>query len=448
MPDSKLQFLIDHLQENLEVEVKNWLNGLAGNGDKATLAKEIIALANSGGGYIFIGFNDEGADLPEVEPQEGELEAFNQDAVSSVVQRYITPPCQCRVEMISQAGSDAQHPVIIVPGDHRTPLFAARGGPNGELDSGKVYVRRPGGNSEHARNQDDWEKLIERLVKARQSDMLSAIREVLDPSSHVLTEEESTLEDWHEQNMGLWREIVEDFDENDPRRLDAGYWTVSFVIQPFETENLTILNAVLDQEIPKYSGWPPFTYLHSDMKRPRAQDQFISAYLGGLSDGERPEHRVDFCDFWRISRTGQGFLLRPMEEDQAAYIDGINPHPQGPFFDWTTPIYRMTEILKYIETLSNRFGSETPTFQILLKYHETQNRKLYQPRYRYTLIEGGVCHSSNLESRIEATVEEISTNIEELVFSLLVPIYEQFDFTELPRQLVTNVVNQALENRR
>ena len=444
MPDPKIQFLIDNLQENLEVEVKNWLNGLQDNGDKAKLAREIIALANNGGGYIFIGFDDQGAELPEAQPAAGELEAFTQDAIAGIVQRYITPPCQCRLEFATQTDSKQRHPVIIVPGNHRTPLFAARGGPNGELESGKVYVRRPGGNSEAARNQDDWEKLIERLVKARQSDMLGAMREILDPTSRILPEEESTLEDWHAENKANWLQIVDEFEEDDPRRLDVGHWAVSFSISQFETTNLGELNTALDREMPKYSGWPPFTYLHRDPIRPRAHGDSISAYIGGLTPEEVPENRVAHCDYWRVSRDGKGFMLRPMQEDREGYLATVSPRPEGPFFDWVLPIYRMAEVLKFIESLANRFDGQDAEFQLLLTYHNTNNRRLEQSDHRYSLFGGGVCHTDVLESRIEAPVSEIETNLEELVYALLVPIYEQFDFTELPRQLVTNVIAEAL----
>jgi len=207
MTDEKIQFIADNLQENLEVEVKNWLNGLQAKSDKAILAREIIALANHGGGYIFIGFDDKGATFPEIAPALGELEAFTQDVLAGIVHRYVTPPCQCRLDVVTPSGSSQPHPVVIVPGEHRTPLFAARGGPNGELDPGKVYVRRPGGYSEAARTQDDWEKLIERLVKARQTEMLGAIREIINPSSKLLPDNELTLEDWHQENYTAWQNL-------------------------------------------------------------------------------------------------------------------------------------------------------------------------------------------------------------------------------------------------
>lgn len=446
MPNQKIQFIIDNLQENLEVEAKNWLNGLSENADKATLAKEIIALANSGGSYVFIGFDDVDGTLTETEPELGQFEAFTQDAVAGIIQRYITPPCQCRVANYSMTGSDIQHPVIEVPGSHRTPLFAARGAPDGELDNGKVYVRRPGGNSEQARNQDDWEKLIERLVKARQSEMLGAFREIVNPSEAVIPEVNNDFEDWQERNLQAWKDITEQFAADDPRRLSAGFWTVSFAIDTFETETLNALRDVIDRQMPKHSGWPPFTYLHRDPVQPRAHGDTITAYIGSVRENEQPEERADHADYWSISRSGQGFLLRPMQEDCPGYPGEIYPMPEGPFFDWVFPIYRMTEVFRYIQTLSQHFSEDDATFRVHLKYYNTAGRRLETGTRNFILNDGAVCAVDELESSIAASVAEIETNLEEILFSLLAPIYEQFEFTELPRQLVTNVVADALSN--
>lgn len=37
--EEKIQFIIDNLQEGLDVEVKSWLNGLQDKADKSKLAK-------------------------------------------------------------------------------------------------------------------------------------------------------------------------------------------------------------------------------------------------------------------------------------------------------------------------------------------------------------------------------------------------------------------------
>ena len=444
MPGPRVQFIIDNLQESLEVEVKNWLNGLQDNANKAKLAKEIIALANNGGGYVFIGFNDAIDKLSEIQPKAGEFEAYTQDAIAAVVHRYVTPPCQCRLEFAARAGSNITHPVIIVPGKHRTPLFAKSGGPNGEVENAKVYVRRPGGYSEPAKNQDDWEKLIERLVKARQSEMLGAIRETIDPSSRILAKEESSIEGWQAESYAAWQQKVGDFEADDPRRLERGHWTVSFAIRPFETENLGQLNTALDREMPRHSGWPPFPCLHRDPVRPRPQGDLITAYLGELQPEEQPADKVQHCDFWRISRDGKGFMLRPMQEDREGCPGEVSPPPVGLFFDWIFPTCRMTEVLKFIEALGVRFGREGAEFELLLTYYSTNGRRLERSDRRYALTGRPMCHVDKLQNRISAPISDIATNLEELVFALLTPIYEQFEFIELPRQLVTNAVADVL----
>lgn len=445
MTDPRIQFEIDNLQENLEVEVKNWLNGLQDNSDKAKLAKEIIALANNGGGRIYIGFNDD--DMSEIEPSAGQLEAYSQDKISEVVNRYVSPPCQCFVEVASRSESTQQHPIIIVPGGHRTPLSAARGGPNNEVVSGKVYLRRPGGYSEEARNQDDWEKLIDRLVAARQGEMIGQIREILEPTERALDADQD-LEDWHSESYHAWENVIAAFPDGDPRRCEAGHWMVSFHIDSFQIDSLAELNRALEREMPKFSGWPPFTYIHREPLRPQAHGDLIVAYLGHLGENESIEDRLRTWDFWQLSRDGRGFLLRPMEEDDSEYRANVTPRGSGPFFDWVLPIYRCIEVLKFIEKLGSLFSEPDASFDMILEYRGTSDRYLEQSSLRYNLSSGATCRRSFVKSITSGSLSEISTNLEEILISVLNPIYEQFDFAELPTPLVNNIVKEALGNER
>ncbi len=56
----RLADLLREPRETLEVELKNWLDIVGSNEHKATLAKELIALANHGGGYVVFGFDETG----------------------------------------------------------------------------------------------------------------------------------------------------------------------------------------------------------------------------------------------------------------------------------------------------------------------------------------------------------------------------------------------------
>lgn len=108
----------------------------------------------------------------------------------------------------------------------------------------------------------------------------------------------------------------------------------------------------------------------------------------------------------------------------------------------------MTELLKFVEALATKFASGNSGFLILLKYYGTEGRKLQQHTFQYHLFDGAVCSQPQLESRLDSQIFRIGIALEELVHALLVPIYEQFDFTELPRALVNNVVRDAFANQR
>jgi predicted HTH transcriptional regulator len=49
--------LLDFPREDMATEIKDWLN-LGDSMVRAKLAKELIALANHGGGYLLFGFSE------------------------------------------------------------------------------------------------------------------------------------------------------------------------------------------------------------------------------------------------------------------------------------------------------------------------------------------------------------------------------------------------------
>jgi hypothetical protein len=441
MNKERIQYLINNLQEGLEIEAKNWLGGLKTNEAKAKLAKEIIALANHGGGYIFIGFDDENQ-LAEIPPLEDESGAFNQDSIAGIVNRYAEPAFQCEIGYFRRTGSEISHPVIVVPGNHRTPIFAKAGGPDPQiLESGRVYVRRPGGNSEQARSQDDWEKLLDRLVKSRQEELIRAFRDALNPSSEKQAQDQS-LREWHNQCYSAWKELVATLPEASPHRLTKGHWAFSFEILDFPPQSLNSLNQYLDREAPRLTGWPVFTYLHGENRRPNAAGETIQAWLADL-----PHEDATDSDFWRVHRSGKGFLLRPMQEDWAQLGKNSYPPPKGPLFDWSLPVWRVAECLKFLESLALRFADKNASFGAMIQYHGTQGRHLFNRDWSWNLAEENSCMADCLESTLTGSVSSIRLNLPELVQQFLAPIFEQFQFAELPQGFVNDQISKLLNRR-
>ena len=111
-----LRDLIENPREDLEVEVKSWLD-LKDKVQRAKLARHLAALANNGGGYILFGLRD---DLTKDESRPSSLEDYNRDTITAIVKKYLTPVFQCEVRFeLDRDGNKV--PIVVVPSDDRVP---------------------------------------------------------------------------------------------------------------------------------------------------------------------------------------------------------------------------------------------------------------------------------------------------------------------------------------
>jgi hypothetical protein len=136
-----------------------------------------------------------------------------------------------------------------------------------------------------------------------------------------------------------------------------------------------------------------------------------------------------------------------MQEDRADFMANRMPRPQPPLFDWILPIYRVTELLKFVEALALRFAGANSQISVILRYYSAVGRRLCCHNLRWNVLEGARCAEESISSSLTFPTEEIGINIEERVQALLVPIFEQFEFTELRKAIVDRVVQEVLGNR-
>src|ERR1700693_5096425 len=124
MADSELAALVTAKSEALEIEYKSWIDTSVVEAS-AKLARHLAALSNHGGGYLIFGVDDK-TKVPEgattLEPK-----LFGEDAISSIIKRYLDPRFQCRVEWAESGG--VSYPVVIVPAHGARPVIAVAGGP-------------------------------------------------------------------------------------------------------------------------------------------------------------------------------------------------------------------------------------------------------------------------------------------------------------------------------
>lgn len=166
-PKIKAEHLLVDPHESLAVEIKGWLD-LSNDEDKANLACAMIAIANSGGGHIILGFSENRGAWTPAGSRPNDLDRYTQDIINGIVTRYAEPPFHCDVRHATNPKDGLPYPVIVVPGDHRFEIHAKRDGPNQRhLKQYDVYIRKPGPRSEPPRTPQEWTDLRERCAKAR-----------------------------------------------------------------------------------------------------------------------------------------------------------------------------------------------------------------------------------------------------------------------------------------
>lgn len=330
--DQRWKDLLVDPREEVHREIKSWLD-LSDNGDCANLAKAMLALANSDGGQILIGYQEVGESWEPESTRPFSNDHYEQDTVNGIVEKFADPQFHCDVFHVEHPESGDLFPIIDVPGGHTVPIRAQRGGPNGRhVTHNEYYIRRPGPESAPPKTGREWDELIRRCVSASKNDLLNRMRTVLTGFEQGPTAEETDpiekLTSWTDNVLEEWQEKVEDeYDSIEGSLYQHGYWVFSYSIEgDFETLSLSDFLELLREVKGHETGWPAWlisedhVYPHGDL---------IESWLIGNTFND-PAH----ADFWRASPEGNMFLLRGYQEDSQ------DDYEAGDVFDVILPIWR------------------------------------------------------------------------------------------------------------
>jgi len=445
--NSDLNELVAEPRETLDIEIKEWLD-LSDNDHRAALAKEIIALANHGGGYLVVGFAEQadGGFVPAMS-RPATLDAWSQDAIQSIIAKYLDPLVQCRVVHRSRPGSSDRYPVIIVPGGHRVPIRARAGSPDGRrLVAQRIYIRRAGPNSEEARTAEEWDRLLERCLQNRQAELLEAMRSIMAgvlPTVGTPTPSRlDQLRAFENQAVDRWTKLNADLPSIAPTRLLHGFYDAGFAIDgTFNTPSLAKLRSIIQQDVRNHSGWPPFLTLSRAPYTPKPIDGSVEAWIGpDLDDSyDVPAHH----DFWRISPGGLLFTRRGYQED-----GGFRGREPGTTFDLTTPTWRLGEAILEASYIARAIGASEANLICHGRWTGLAGRSLVSlGNPNRILFEGRAAAQNKYEAVEIIAVAALPDALPELVFALLSPLYQLFDFFELPKRLVEEELAELRRRR-
>jgi hypothetical protein len=149
-----------HRSEKLNVEFKAWMDISKANKDgQAKIARHIAAIANSGGGRLYFGVDDDGNAEPRAEAFP--LEHFKSDAIHNLLKTRLEPGLQCEVRF-TEFTNGVTYPVIHIPPHGATPI-----GAKDENSFMHVYVRSVGPESVKISSYQQWDTILKRCMRFR-----------------------------------------------------------------------------------------------------------------------------------------------------------------------------------------------------------------------------------------------------------------------------------------
>ncbi len=337
----RLADLLAHPREDLDFEIKNWLNLQGSNEDRANFAKAVLAISNHGGGFVVLGLVEHGEGFVDSEGRPATFDGYSQDLINGIVQKYCDPPFHCSVHIIPNS-KGLLFPMVRVPGGHRVPVRARRAGPNGKIVADNaIYVRKPGPRSETPQSAQDWDALLNRCVRNRRDEMFDQIRDLITgavPQTAQPDEQPARLDEWISTRVQRWRDLTDPLPANAGPRLLHGRYSFAYEIigEPRQIA-LPDLPEVLRASAVRYTGWPPFWYPTRAGIEPYPNNGTVECWLGGDSRNPDAAH----SDFWCIDPNGFAFLLRGFQEDamwETAQLGRVAIEPKT-VFDIAIPIW-------------------------------------------------------------------------------------------------------------
>lgn len=417
----ELSELVNSPTETLTVEYKAWLE-LKEPRHRAALARHIAALANSGGGWIVFGIEDDGT---AAGPPPSEF-ALDHDVVAGIAKRYLDPAVHCEVRSIA-AETGLAHPVIIVPSHGAVPICAKANGPEigGKITgiaAGRYYIRKPGPESAAIDTASDWTEVIRRCALHERSGILAAISAALSPGSAGVSEDiDAKLATWAAAADAFYAAEVAKDEYDVP--VGESRLQLSYVVETNDGAKMSAdrleaaaheVNSAVSRRV--HTGWSlfhPFTktdiapYWIVDSTSGLADEDFLESCL-------LREDRDFGIDLWRLSRNGFATHIREFWED-------ARKGPQRPkaSLDPTWLARTLGELVYHADAFSAQFPTSTRVY-FRCEWRGLAGRSLWSlsdpflgltPAKGDRVVSRGAWPVADLSGEIPAIVAELGSKV-------------------------------------
>jgi hypothetical protein len=363
-----LELLITSNHESKDLDYKapmNW--GLMEKKDKCELVKDVLAFANSGGGFIVVGVSEDSAGFKHQGLSEEELSSFETTEFNQFIQIYAEPPINCKFHKTNL--SDRSYLVIQIPGFSDTP-HVCKQELLPTLNKSYIYIRTDNNNSAPLNSSSDFRLLIERAVRQKQDDLLESFKSILTGTNQTSPNNDSETKFLIEldearknaDSIFFYQSPLGDIQTTAAYRES---WSFPNNFEP-DLLDLSVIRRLCKNASENFRGWPYLFYGKRDENAPAAQSH-------GLSMGHK---FFDFnnnrrSDYWQVNFSSLLYQRVMMWED-----DHANREKLPNFLEINELACYIAEALKAMTTIYNGTLSPNDTLNIGFKLHGINGKRI------------------------------------------------------------------------
>jgi len=430
--------LLEYPEESVTVDYKAAVQFNGKDDFAVKLVRHILGFANSGGGYIIIGFREDGEKKHGPDPNltSDIIGSYEVTQLSQYVHSFLSKEDTLELTIKKVPFKDGKtYPIIGVVGFKKRPFFCAKQFKSlktGEIivDEGAMYIRSLEAKTVRIKDSGEWERLIDRCVAVRREDLAVNFKELLDGYFHSpKNEPPNDAKKWIEIERKIAKEKMAKYG------ILNGTFEVTLTIPRSSLDlNYKTLLAVAEKAECRNTDWP----IGVTMTRPEYKPMPIA---DGIVATIALDSREGF-DYWKLKKTGDFYFIRNLKEDTNEKI----PPNQYLFLD--IQIWRIGEAILYCSNLCKELDLNCEDVSISIRYDGITGRKLIMsPWTSAELSQERVCVEDSININITRKSEELIPYYKDIVYDAIRELAIMFDFFEPARSMVDQNLERFINSR-
>ena len=427
----------------------------------AKLVKHILGFANSGVGYIIIGYKEQPdrSLTPDPDITDEIAASYEVTRLCQHVEKYLVGQDRIEIKIYKEEFGGVRYPIISITRFHEYPFVCTKdyvSPTTGEaiLESGQIYIRTEGARTLIVKSPSEWRQLIKECIKARQE--IEAKRPTEGGEEEGAKAKEIPLEvekpvsiekgpkalakaEEAEKQFAAWVENENDNAINEMKSAGFTEGFFKFVIQvPYGVDPIdsaTLLEIARKSECHK-TGWPIGVVMMKPEYKPAP-----------LADGIRAIMNTgDGFDYWALNNRGHFFFIRSHQED-ASHVQKLAEESKFIWFD--TTIWRISEIFCYVSNMCTELNlKQSDKIKLTISYEGIKDRVLSISNRRgapFSRVRR--CSVDKYEKDLELQVVDIMPKLKDHVYEVVKGLFGFFDFYKSDKGLVDSFVDEFLNSR-